>query len=244
MFRKYADRFEEKENLDLWSYPKSKMRLLDAIDKQRKQLSANLEAPISVEFLCEEVDFSAMMNRDEFEELSAPIFDRFTNLVQEAFKESGYSASEFHSVEVVGGVTRTPKLLETIKKVFKVNDVSRTLNQSESIARGCAIQAAIKSPSFNVTEYSIPEKNNYPILCKYVVSKLNDKNEVESKEYNNTLFKKNCDYPTNMTISVTKAVEANLQLFYEDQNPLHSDRLLLDIDTKKFKVNEQDFKLL
>jgi len=125
-----------------------------------------------------------------------------------------------------------------------VTEVSRTLNQSESIARGCAIASAIRSPLFHVAEYSIPEKNNLAVLCKYVVSKLNDKNEVESKEYNNTLFKKNCDYPTNMTISVTKATEANLQLIYEDSNPKHSERLLLDIDTKKYKVNEQDFKLL
>jgi len=103
IFREYARVFEEKENIDLWGYPKSKMRLLDAIEKQRKQLSANNEAPINVEYLCEEIDFSHMMNKEQFEKLSAPIFDKFTALVQEALKESGFSAKEFHSVEVIGG---------------------------------------------------------------------------------------------------------------------------------------------
>merc|ERR1712100_530297 len=56
-------------------------------------------------------------------------------------------------------------------------------------------------------------------------------------------FKKNCDYPTNMTISVTKAKSANLQLFYEHA-PMHSEQMLLDISTKSFKVQETDFKLL
>merc|ERR1711957_385594 len=154
-----------------------------------------------------------------------------------AFKESGYTTKEFHSVEVIGGMTRTPKLLETIKNVFKVEDVSRTLNQSESIARGCAIEAAIQSPLFHVSEYAITEKNNTAILCRYDVIK------AEENVFNNTLFKKNCDYPTNMTISVTKAKSANLQLFYEEA-PLHSERILLDISTKAYKIQEKDHKLL
>jgi len=243
LFKEYARRFDAKENIDLWTYPKSKMRLIDACEKQRKTLSANADAPINVEYLAEEVDFSAFMTRDEFEKLTAPLFERFTALVENAFKESGYSTKEFHSVEVIGGMTRTPKLQETIKNVFKVSDVSRTLNQSESIARGCAIEAAIKSPAFHVSEYAITEKNNNAVLCKYDVVKLNDQGGQEEKTFNNTLFKKNCDYPTNMTISVTKAKSANLQLFYENV-PMHSEQMLLDISTKSFKVQETDFKLL
>jgi len=140
-------------------------------------------------------------------------------------------------------MTRTPKLQETIKNVFKVADISRTLNQSESIARGCAIEAAIKSPAFHVSEYAISEKNNNAVLCKYDVVKINDQGGQEEKVFNNTLFKKNCDLPTNMTISVTKAKSANLQLFYENA-PMHSEQMLLDISTKSFKINEADFKLL
>jgi len=243
LFKEYAKRFDAKENIDLWQYPKSKMRLIDACEKQRKTLSANADAPINVEYLAEEVDFAAMMGRDEFEKLTAPLFDKFTALVENAFKESGYSTKEFHSVEVIGGMTRTPKLQETIKNVFKVSDVSRTLNQSESIARGCAIEAAIKSPQFHVSEYAITEKNHSAILCRYDVVKLNDQGGQEEKVFNNTLFKKNCDYPTNMTISVTKAKSANLQLFYETA-PLHSEQMLLDISTKNYKIQESEFKLL
>lgn len=243
LFQEYAKRFQAKENIDLMEYPKGKMRLIDASEKQRKTLSANADAPINVEYLAEELDFAAMMGREEFETLTAPLFDKFTALVEGAFKESGYTTKEFHSVEVIGGMTRTPKLQETIKNVFKVEDVSRTLNQSESIARGCAIEAAIKSPLFHVSEYAITEKNNTAILCRYDVIKADENGKDEEKVFNNTLFKKNCDYPTNMTISVTKAKSANLQLFYEEA-PLHSERILLDISTKAYKIQEKDHKLL
>jgi len=78
LFKEYAKRFDAKENIDLFTYPKSKMRLIDACEKQRKTLSANADAPINVEYLAEEVDFSAFMTRDEFEKLTAPLFERFT----------------------------------------------------------------------------------------------------------------------------------------------------------------------
>jgi len=63
----------------------------------------------------------------------------------------------------VGGATRIPAVQRLIEKVLKVEGVSRTLNASESIARGCAMMAAMRSPNFRVTEYKIEDSNFYPI---------------------------------------------------------------------------------
>lgn len=48
--------------------------------------------------------------------------------------------------------------------------VSRTLNASESIARGCAMMAAMRSPNFRVTEYKIDDANYYPIKVGWLYS--------------------------------------------------------------------------
>jgi len=85
--------------------------------------------------------------------------------------------------------------------------------------------AAAKSPLFQVAEYNVKEKNPGNILCKYIVEKLLENGETETKEFNNTLFKKNCEYPTVMTIGVQKTLQANLQLFLENENPIHDERL-------------------
>jgi molecular chaperone DnaK (HSP70) len=244
LFKEYQKRFENKENMDLNEYPKSKMRILDAIEKQRKQLSANADAPINVEYLCEDIDFADTMSRDEFEKLCAPLLAKFGVLIKECFTEAGFTTKEFHSVEVIGGCTRTPALQQMIQQTFAIDEVSRTLNQSESIARGCAIQAAIKSPLFQVAEYTIPERNVSVIKCKYSVEKLGEGGIFETKEYNNTLFKKNCEFPTVMTISVSKATKASLQLFYEEEKPVHSQQMLVDVDTKPYKIKEDDYKIL
>jgi len=67
LYNKYRQMFDDENNIDLNEYPKSKMRLFDAIEKQRKILSANQEANISVECLAEDLDFSTNVTREEFE---------------------------------------------------------------------------------------------------------------------------------------------------------------------------------
>merc|ERR1712004_574109 len=99
-------------------------------------------------------------------------------------------STEFHSVEIIGGATRIPALQETLKNTFKVQELSRTLNATESVSRGCAILAAAKSPLFQVAEYNVKEKNPTNILCKYTVEKVLENGQMETKEFNNVLFKK------------------------------------------------------
>jgi heat shock protein 4 len=69
---------------------------------------------------------------------------------------------QLHSIELVGGGTRIPFFVSLVKQVFGV-EPSRTLNSSESVARGCALMAAIKSPQFRVPDYALNEKSYYGI---------------------------------------------------------------------------------
>lgn len=52
---------------------KGKLRLLESIEKARKILSANSEAPINVEYLVEDEDFNTLIKRDDFEKLIQPV---------------------------------------------------------------------------------------------------------------------------------------------------------------------------
>ena len=61
-----------------------------------------------------------------------------------------------------------------IQDTFKFEQVSKTLNASESIARGCAMMAAMKSPSFKVTEYVMEEENYYSIRVGWLINQTLD----------------------------------------------------------------------
>jgi heat shock protein 4 len=63
--------------------------MLDAIEKQRKVLSANLEATVHLESLLEDEDMHRSIKRTEFEELIQPLIGRFQQVLLEAFELSG-----------------------------------------------------------------------------------------------------------------------------------------------------------
>lgn len=57
--------------------------------------------------------------------------------MQEAYEKSGLKKVDF--VELVGDATRMPALQEALKEIFVGNELSRTLNSVETVARGCAL---------------------------------------------------------------------------------------------------------
>lgn len=58
---------------------------------------------------------------------------------------------DISSVEIVGGCSRAPALVKAVEGFFG-KPVSRTMNATEAVARGCALQGAMLSPTFHVTK--------------------------------------------------------------------------------------------
>jgi len=68
---------------------------------------------------------------------------------------------------MVGEATRIPIVQERCKEVFGKDQVSRTLNSLECVARGASLQAAMLSPMFKVSDYEVQEYNEYPVSISY-----------------------------------------------------------------------------
>jgi heat shock protein 4 len=73
LLKTFAAKFKAQHGCDIMKNEKAKLRMLDAIQKMRNTLSANSEAPISIECLMDDEDFSAVYTREEFEALMAPM---------------------------------------------------------------------------------------------------------------------------------------------------------------------------
>ena len=65
----------------------------------------------------------------------------------QALKEAGVSLEEVASVEVTAGSSRVPAIIGILKDAFQ-KEPSRTLNATEVISRGCALNCAMLSPIF------------------------------------------------------------------------------------------------
>lgn len=215
----YADIIKKQYGSDVIGKDKSRLRLLDAIEKQRKILSANSDATINVDCVAEDNDLSYTLTREKLEEIVAPVVEKFRALL---LKLKAEIKIPLHSVEIVGGGTRIPIIQRIIQEVFGM-DISRTLNASESIARGCAMEAAMLTPAFKVAPYAIEEANYHPIKCAWTFKK-ETQMEVEDSptkaaKQSALLFPKGDPIPSAKAITFHNDNNIELRILYADPVP-------------------------
>jgi heat shock protein 4 len=238
-YKRYCEKFEKDTGLVVDENPKSRMRLLEGIEKQRKTLSANADCGCNVEYLVDEEDFSANLSREEFEAGAEPLFQRFRQFLAQSISESKINLKELHSVEIIGGATRIPKIQEITQEMCKLEHVSKTLNQNENCARGAAISSAEISTFFRVAPFQVVTKNNFTVKCKYQIQK-----EEGLVEKVGTLFKLGADLPVTMSVTLPKTKQTHFEMSYEDPVPNRGNRELLTIETEPVNSKHEDYKLI
>ncbi|PHJ24781.1 hypothetical protein CSUI_001370 [Cystoisospora suis] len=176
IMKHFASEFEKKTQTNPLATLKARLKLEDQANKAKKILSANLETGFHVECLVEDQDCSGLLTRDVFEDLcSQTLAPKLQKLLQSALEKSGLkSKEEVASVEIAGGCTRIPWVQRCISSVFGL-DLSRTLAGDETVARGCALQAAMASASFRVKEFGFGERLQYPICITWDGERVEDR---------------------------------------------------------------------
>ncbi|KAI9502808.1 adenyl-nucleotide exchange factor sse1 [Coemansia spiralis] len=178
--------FDEKYKIDIRSNVKAQIRLRAACEKLKKVLSANSNAPITVENIMNDVDANALYSRDEFVALIEPLLQRLEKPIQKAIADASVSADEIHSIELVGGSIRIPAVKQKLTEFFG-RELSYTLNQDEAVARGCALQCAIASPVFRVRDFSVNDITAHPIRFKWEATDGSEDTNLDVFAHNNLI---------------------------------------------------------
>lgn len=204
----FAKEFKEKYKIDIYTNPKALVRVAAAAEKMKKILSANAQAPISIESLMNDVDVQGVMKREELEELIKPLLERATGPLEQALAEAKLKIDDIDAVEMVGGCTRVPSLKERISKFFN-KPLSFTLNQDEAVARGCAFSCAILSPVFRVRDFSIHDIVNYPIEFSWEQSP-----DIPDEDTSLTVFNKGNVMPSTKILTFYRKQPFDLEAKY------------------------------
>ena len=210
----FAKEFKEKYKIDIYTNPKALVRVATAAEKMKKILSANAQAPISIESLMNDVDVSGMMKRDELEELLKPLLERATAPLEQALAEAKMKVEDIDAVEMVGGCTRVPSLKDRISKFFG-KPLSFTLNQDEAVARGCAFSCAILSPVFRVRDFSIHDIVNYSIEFNWEQSP-----DIPDEDTSLTVFNKGNVMPSTKILTFYRKQPFDLEAKYAKPDTL------------------------
>ncbi|XP_013782730.1 heat shock 70 kDa protein 4-like [Limulus polyphemus] len=208
LVRQFAEEFRTKYKVNVMSSRKAIVRLLNESEKLKKQMSANPhELPLNIECFMEDKDVAAKMKREAFEELAADLLARIEATMREVLQAAKLKPSDLNDVGIVGGSTRIPAIKRLIQKVFG-REPSTTLNQDEAVARGCALQCAMLSPTFKVREFSITDIQPYPIKITWDASVKED-GEME-------VFPKFHQVPFSKMLTFFRTDVFTLQAFYVD----------------------------
>lgn len=179
LVRHFVEDFNKRYKLDIMSNKRAVVRLLQECEKLKKQMSANsLDMPLNIECFMEDKDVSGRMKREVFEQLAENNLQLIEFALVKLLHDTHLKPEEIDSVQVVGGSSRIPSFKALIQKVFG-KEPSTTINQDEAVARGCALQCAMLSPTFKVKDFQITDIQPYPIKIVYKVAKTDEDSQTE-----------------------------------------------------------------
>uniref|UniRef100_A0AAU0MTJ4 Heat shock protein family A member 4 n=1 Tax=Urechis unicinctus TaxID=6432 RepID=A0AAU0MTJ4_UREUN len=175
----FAEDFKKRYKVDAMSKPRAYVRLLLECEKLKKLMSANsTEIPLNIECFMDDKDVSGRMKRAQLEELAASQLKRVEEQMRGIMDLANLKPVDLYAVEIVGGCSRVPAVKQLVKEVFGMES-STTLNADESVARGCALQCAILSPTFRVRDFSIQDAQPYPVILHWQGSMDEDSQDME-----------------------------------------------------------------
>ncbi len=138
--------FKKQEGIDLSRDPMALQRLKEAGEKAKMELSTTLETNINLPFITADANGPKHLNmtltRAKLEQLVDDLIERTVEPVKKALADAKLSANQIDEVVLVGGMTRMPKVQETVRKLFG-KEPHKGVNPDEVVAIGAAIQGAV-----------------------------------------------------------------------------------------------------
>lgn len=141
-----ADEFQKDQGVDLRKDNLALQRLKEAAEKAKIELSSAQQTDVNLPFITADASgpkhLNITLSRSKLESIVDSLVKRTIKPCQSAIKDAGVSASEIDEVILVGGMTRMPKIAETVKDIFG-KDPHKGVNPDEVVAMGAAIQGGI-----------------------------------------------------------------------------------------------------
>jgi len=141
-----ADEFKRENGIDLRNDRLALQRLKEAAEKAKVELSSTQQTEINLPFITADQagpkHLTMKLTRAKMESLVDDLVQRTVGPCEAALSDAGIKAGEIDEVVLVGGMTRMPKVQETVKSFFG-KEPHKGVNPDEVVAIGAAIQAGV-----------------------------------------------------------------------------------------------------
>ena len=141
-----ADEFKKEQGIDLRADKLALQRLKEAAEKAKIELSSTMQTEVNLPFITADAagpkHLTMKLTRAKLEALVDELIQRTVEPCKAALKDAGLTAGEIKEIVLVGGMTRMPKVVETVKNFFG-REPHKGVNPDEVVAVGAAIQAGV-----------------------------------------------------------------------------------------------------
>lgn len=141
-----ANEFKRDQGIDITKDVMAMQRLKEAAEKAKIELSSSPQTDINLPYLTMDSSGPKHMNlkftRAKFESLVLDLIKRTIEPCKSAMKDAQVKSSDINEVLLVGGMTRMPKVQETVQSIFG-KEPSKAVNPDEAVAVGAAIQGGV-----------------------------------------------------------------------------------------------------
>jgi molecular chaperone DnaK len=138
--------FKQDSGIDLGGDNLAMQRLREAAEKAKRELDGLAQTDVSLPFITADATGPKHLNikitKAQFENMVSELVEKTVEPCQKCMKDADVSKSEIHEVILVGGMTRMPKVQETVENFFGKKP-SRGVNPDEVVAMGAAIQGGV-----------------------------------------------------------------------------------------------------
>ena len=140
------EHFQRESGIDLRDDRMALQRLKEGAEKAKCELSLEQESRITLPFISADASgpkhLNYVLTRREFEGLVEDLIQKTIDPVNDAMRAAGVTPRDIDEVVLVGGQTRTPRVIEAVRQAFG-KDPNRNINPDEVVAVGAAIQGGI-----------------------------------------------------------------------------------------------------
>lgn len=141
-----VDEFKSQHSMDITSDKLALQRIREAAEKAKKELSSTSQTEVNLPYLSADQTgpkhLQLSITRAKFEGIAGDLISRGLKPLESCLKDSGLTKDKVDEVLLVGGMTRMPKVADSVQGFFG-KAPNRGVNPDEAVAMGAAIQGAV-----------------------------------------------------------------------------------------------------
>lgn len=213
--------FLEKTGVDLSRDQVAKMRIKDAAENAKHELTAASQTQINIPFITRDasgqpLNIDLVVTRQEFQDMTADLVERTLEIVRRVISDAGMTKTDIAEILLVGGMSRVPAVTDALTSYFGKSP-SKGVHADEAIAKGAALLAHA------LTDNTVPQVVLLDVLSQSIGIAAADGRFVP-------IFNRNSSIPNakakRLTTSLDSQVSLNLRIFQGESSRAAENELL------------------